>query len=198
MPPLANTTEVELLSWRAEILRRVAQGQPIGARLRSLFDIVLPRVLTGTWLTAGECYGYGSVCAAALHLEPAPTYFQSWCIARTPSLQFCKYVHCFDETTRRFHIQYLATLRLTIFLRTVLETIDGSVVAGSYPAAQYLHQSKTKSYRPGDIDIFHFDSINAAVILELYKNVVALPHQLCLSNVNTCGMNPVGLLWIKI
>jgi hypothetical protein len=79
-------------------------------------------------------------------------------------------------------------------LRTVLQAIDGSDVVGSYPAAQYLHQSKKKSYRPGDIDIFHFDSINAAVILELYKNVVALPHQLFLSNLNTCGMNPVGLL----
>ena len=69
--------------------------------------------------------------------------------------------------------EYDAAILQRSFLRRLQFMTPPAVVAGSYPAAMYLHvEGKELSWRASNIDIFTFNAVQYTETLSLYENIV--------------------------
>jgi hypothetical protein len=137
-------------------------------RQRAMFDVLVSHVALTYLLPGYSLYQLSQVCRSVLPIERAHSAFQHWLNKQEGG------VDALHLDTRNRNREYHAARLQRSFLRDVMRLrhaglSPGSVdpecppdiaIAGSYPAAMYLANTKLNCrWRPGDIDLFLFRRI---------------------------------------
>jgi hypothetical protein len=159
-----------------------------------LFSIVVPRMASTYTISGASLFHLEHVCRRGLQRHPADIMFRQWLCAHEAG------VDTIHTDTRRLYRAYHAARLQCGFMRSVLHhdstylkhpglsvvrLNNKSAIAGSYPAAMYLIQERSRCHwRPTDIDFFFSDSISLVSAMKSYSAEVLAP--LGLTSAFTC------------
>jgi hypothetical protein len=97
-----------------------------------LYETVMQHLLNEIILPANEIYYLETLCVAAVRTQSPAQFCLHWIRRHELGMRH------FGDILSAVRL-YTAALQQRIFLRTVLQEITGSILAGGFAAAQYKH-----------------------------------------------------------